>query len=388
MDEYEINLLLDSITKVFEKHTGKEFDSTLLSVKKFAHQYSNTKVPVYRLFFDNKIINNKNSFAVDYKCIFCQHPNTVALNNIKRKINKGMKRCVHCAETEEKISAHKQFWVDLRDGKVKTKAQEPKQKLSILENLKNAEIEFSNEDDDFQHMYFRKHLTKEEFERIRKNIVSIRNGVITKDKFETLVYYPCVKVYNQTKYTPYMYDEKNDTLVKINYITYNCDICQSHFIGRDLFTQKNKSKILCHNCNFCNNIFKIRNAKNAFGESLTYQSQYELKFIRYCNENKIRLLNGPKIKYNWNNLERTYNVDFYIPKLNILIELKDNHHFRMETQNFCRENLKNGKWNAKEEAVKKYCEQNNLKFKLVYPKNYIKECSFISKEISKLSTNY
>lgn len=375
MNQYEIDKLMNSITRVFEKHTGKEYNTMSLSVKKTVHQYSNTKTPIYRLYFEDQIIINKNSFAVEYKCVYCQSSSIVSLNNIKRKINKGMKRCIHCIETDEKIQRQKHFGEDLRQGKIKTKAQTPKQNLTISEKLKESEIEFENEDDDFKDLYFRKHLTISDFERIRTHIISIQNGVITEDYFKKLVYYPVTRIYNQTKYSPYMYDETKDILIKINYITYKCDSCQSSFTNRDLFVQKNKLKILCQDCHFCNRSFSIRHIKNAFGESLHYQSKYELKFVKYCNDNRIRVVNGPKIQYIWNNVSRNYIVDFFIPELNLLVELKDMHHWHME-------NIKNGKWKLKEQAAKEYCEKNNMTFRLIYSKNYTKECLAISRLIS------
>jgi hypothetical protein len=100
-----------------------------------------------------------------------------------------------------------------------------------------------------------------------------------------------------------------------------------------------------------------------------YQSKFELKFIRYCNDKKIYVINGPKIYYKYNNKNPTYKIDFAIPKLNLLIEIKDNHIWH-------KEQVKNGKWNAKVEGVNNYLEseKNNYKnFIVIFPKNYLIE---------------
>ena len=355
--EHEIDLLMNSITRVFEKHTGKEYDSKLLTAKKTSKQYSNTTIPVYTLLFNNVTLKNKNHIAVEYRCITCQTPTTVALGNFKRKLNKDLKKCIHCQFGEQENHLSNQACI------------------STIEKIKNAQLEFENEDDDFKHMYFRKHLTKDDFERIKKTIVSIQNGIISQQDFTKLEYYPITRVYNQTKYLPCMYDAEKDTFVKLNFITYKCELCESKFINKDLFIQKNKFKILCEDCNFCNDTITVKTTKNAFDESLTYKSKCELKFINYCNKNRIRVINGPKITYNWNNQEKTFKINFYIPDLGHLVELNDNHEFK--------KNIKCEKWKVKEEAAKNYCQHNNFTFKLIHTKNYTKECSYISKELSK-----
>lgn len=134
-------------------------------------------------------------------------------------------------------------------------------------------------------------------------------------------------------------------------------------------------KKLCNNINYIfdkeRNIkytgkFKPRYSKNIRNEMVRYQSNPELDLILYCNKNSILIQNGPKIKYNHNNKELNYNVDFKIK--NILIEIKDDHVWH-------KNELKSGKWAAKESAARKYCEINNLEYKLIM-KSDIKELKF------------
>ena len=95
-----------------------------------------------------------------------------------------------------------------------------------------------------------------------------------------------------------------------------------------------------------------------------YQSKFELKFIRYCNEHKIDITNGPKVAYRMNNKNCTYKVDFAIPKIKTLIEIKDNHIWH-------REQVTSGKWGEKIKGVDNYIITSSMysNFKVIFPKN-------------------
>jgi hypothetical protein len=100
-----------------------------------------------------------------------------------------------------------------------------------------------------------------------------------------------------------------------------------------------------------------------------YQSKLEMKFINLCESLNIVINNGPNIKYNFENKERIYRVDFILKDL--LIEIKDDHIWH-------KNELESGKFNAKMNAVKKYITDNNLKkYYLINPNNW----NQITKEI-------
>ena len=44
----------------------------------------------------DKIINKNNPFIIEYDCIICNKRNIFRLNNIVRKINRNIKRCIQC----------------------------------------------------------------------------------------------------------------------------------------------------------------------------------------------------------------------------------------------------------------------------------------------------
>jgi hypothetical protein len=56
--------------------------------------------------------------------------------------------------------------------------------------------------------------------------------------------------------------------------------------------------------------------------TLLYQGSYEFDFLEKF-ANKIDILNGPRIKYiDKNGIKRIYYSDFYIPSLNLIVEIK------------------------------------------------------------------
>lgn len=355
MNVENINKLHNNIVSVWkDKDMNNEIDLSKLRIEKMVHMYSNTKIPVYRFLLNNELITKNNTNMCKYKCLTCNREQIVSLNNILRKMNCNITNCYTCRNLDEQkhtLIQNKQF-------------------TSLLEKIQIDEIIFQNFDDDFKDAYFKKHLTDEEFEYLRPKIISFQNKKFKIDMFD---YKPYVSISNQTRFCPYLYDKNRDCLEKVQYIEFKCDGCGEKFINRDLFVQKNRIKIYCQDCNLTNNIFKIRTIKNYDNKSIMYQSKFELKFVRWCNENKIIVVNGPKLEYQWNDKRRTYRVDFLIDKISSLIEIKDNHVWH-------KEQIQNGKWKNKEACVMKYCVENNMKYEIIFPKNYIEVCKKILKE--------
>ena len=361
-----------SIKRVYDKNTNADVDVSAFTVQQTIAPSSKTKVPVWRYFYKGELVKKHNSFMVVYSCPSCKRDNIVCLNNITRKLNRGIQSCNTCRnENAEKRDAHVAF-MNINAGKIVKGAYiHQEQSSPTARDMKATKVEhddrlFESMDDDFKHAYHRRHMTASEFERIRKHIISFQN-----DKFQLsddFVYVPHISVPNQTKFNPYMYDKKRDVLEKIQYIKYECEGCSQTFVNRDLYVQKNRYKLLCPECTFCNNAFKIRHTKNVAGTNITYKSKYELKFINYCNEHGIIIENGPKVKYVLQDEnERTYRIDFYIPHLSTLVELKD--HRVWQKRDLC-----SRKWNAKESAAREYASKHDMHFVMVFPKNYVAFC--------------
>lgn len=373
------NKLVKTINKIYHKKTNKKINFKKLNIKKIIHQYSNTKEKIYRIFINfedsdsETLIKRNNPYRIHYFCLECGRENIVNLNNIVRKINRNIKKCNMCKNLDENKRKKQSLYMknNKRRKNFKNSKNKVKEIISTIQKIKESSKSFELLDDDYKSDYFNKHLTKDEFERYSSKIISFQN-----DKFNNISnfnYIPIVKIGNQTMYNPYLYDIKRDVLEKPIYIKYLCDSCSSPHICKYLFNFKNKYKLLCKYCSLCNKTFKIRPFKNINKEKITYQSKFELKFIKKCNNEKILIQNGPKLEYIWNNKKLKYIVDFYIPKLNIIIEIKDNHIWH-------KQQIENGKWGCKIKSVTN-CILNNIykDFLLINKKNYMKQIKKIIK---------
>ena len=405
MDLNNIMLLKKNIIKIENTHkNSKEVLETwennrlgLFSINKIIHKYSNTQAPLYRFFFNKNSIDNftefeeniitrNNHYNITYKCIKCDSIHKVALNNILRKINNNIANCKICKEYEELKRNNQSIKLKTHYYNIKNNInqninqnirQHDKIEIKLLDKLKDDKEKFDNYDTEFKENYFRRNMDNEEFEYIRKKIITIQNNkFLMTDDF---IYYPCVSISNQTRFCPYLYSKSNNNIEKLVNLEFKCENCSSVFISKDLHSHKNKIKALCKDCNLTNNIFKIRSFKNLANETICYQSKFELKFIRYCNENKILLINGPKILYNRENSNKShsYRVDFAIPKLKLLIEIKDNHIWH-------RDQVACGKWAEKVKGVDSFLQNKDIyndiiyeKYIIIFPKNYVYECKNI-----------
>lgn len=395
MDLNNIKILKNNIKKIEKRdkktkqllETWENKELKKFNISTIAHKYSNTKVPLYRFFYnenedwengfiEENIITRNNHYNVTYKCINCDVIYCVALNNILRKINNNIVNCIVCKEYE--IKKHNR---SLEYYNKKNNIEKPVIiKKTLLEKLADDKIKFEEYDTDFKDNYYRRNMDNDEFNYIRNKIISIQNRkFIMSDDF---IYYPEVSISNQTRFCPYLYSQERMNLEKIVNIEFLCEICCNVFISKDLHVHKNQIKILCKDCKFTNSIYKLRTYNNLRNESIIYQSKFELKFIRYCNENKVYVINGPNIPY-YNTLTNKnciYKVDFAIPKLNLLVEIKDNHHWH-------REQVNNGKWNSKVDGVYTFINEkkefNNViysRYIIIFPKNYVEECKKILDE--------
>lgn len=355
---------------IYDKNTLAQIDVGSVSLAKTVSPFSNTKIPVYRFYLQGQLIKKHNNLMVSYECMTCKRENLVCLNNITRKLNKeNISSCNTCKnQTVTKVQQQADFMKlhasKIRNGEslVKNVQSQVQKLISKLEEDSNL---FMSMDDEFKEQYFRRHMDSEEFQRICQKIISFQNDKFKwSDNFE---YFPSVSVPNQSKFCPYFYDKERDVLEKPIYIKYRCDGCSSCFVNKELHIQKNKYKIYCQDCGFCNNTFKIRHIKNAQANMVCYQSKYELKFIQFCNNHGIIIDNGPRIQYCLNGKTLIYKVDFYIDSLKLLVELKDNHHWHKKQK-------ESGKWQAKEDAANQYALNKKLEYYIVFPYNYVKFC--------------
>ena len=94
----------------------------------------------------------------------------------------------------------------------------------------------------------------------------------------------------------------------------------------------------------------------------------QLKFIELCIENNIQIMNGFEIPYYFKKKDRTYIADFYLPEYKYIIEIKSRNPYY-------KEDLMNGKAEAKGAAACNFGKQYGMKYKLVFDydiENFIK----------------
>ena len=312
MEETDILNLIENISKIHDKKTNENVELCTIKIEKIFSKYSNTKIPIYKLIIDNKTISRNNSYIVSYKCLLCPVVSKITLNLFLRKIYNNMRRCNYCREnSDEKKSKHSER---MRSG-IKVEIKQLIREYSVSELVELSKKLWDKQDDEFQQVYIKKYLTLEEYIRIKDKIISFGNGkIVDIEKYEYIFNF---KSNNQALFNPKLVDKENNLIENPSYITFKCECCNSLFASRDLYTQKNRYKMLCNDCSFSNKTFKIRSMPNCNQEKVTYQSNFEKKIIVFCNEQKIPIYNGDRIKYEWNDKTLIYKIDFKIPSKKI-----------------------------------------------------------------------
>jgi len=367
------NRIVKSIIEIKDKDTSEVIAHKDIKIEYSISKYSAKKENIYHMTLNGKIITKKYNVLFKYKCITCSTIHIVSSTQFLRKFNSESVRCYDCRNLDEiKRDLQSQM---MKNNTIASNNKEKKiedNNIIIIDFIKNKEESiksFENEDDDFKNSYFLKHLTLAEFEKISKNLVSLENGKYT-DK-NTFDFWPVYKTNNQMLYTSVLYDKINKTIFKANQPILKCDNCENKWRAKSLDKFKNDIKIYCKDCSLVNKTFNLKPFKNINNDKILYQSKLELKFIKFCNDKNIIVVNGPKIEYIFNDKKRTYKVDFQIG-MN-LIEIKDEHVWH-------KNEIKSGKWDAKENAAKKYIQDNKLnEFIFITPKNWIEKTSKLIK---------
>ena len=354
---------LNAIQSIRLKGTNENLHYKSFDIKHIAAKYSNTKKPIYKIVIDDTPISRNNSLLIKYKCMTCDIQQEISLNLYVRKINNGSVHCSTCVNTDAtKRATHSTFMKDnfseVMSGE-HISTRQAKKTQSLNDYITMSETDWNNEDDDYHLQYFNIHLTVEEFNNIKSKIKGVNNMKLTAlDNWE---YYPTYRIFNQTRYTPMLINKSDNIVEKPYYITFNCDNCDCEFTHRDLEIVKNKLKVFCKECSLTNKTFRIRKLTLNDGSSIVWQSQPEKRFILWCQERNIKIVNGPKIPYKFNEKDRTYKVDFELPDLKLIIEIKDNHCWY-------KEQIQSGKQPAKENAAINWCNENNYKYYVMFPK--------------------
>jgi len=108
----------------------------------------------------------------------------------------------------------------------------------------------------------------------------------------------------------------------------------------------------------------IKNQKSGFrikkfkGTNIYYRGTYELDFLEKYYSKYPDIVNAPKIKYKYKNKNCIYFPDFYIPSLNLIIEVKNSYLYKKNKDRI--------------ESKKKSVINNNFNFEMIIDKNYNK----------------
>lgn len=336
-----LEMLNSHILKIYDKNDA-EIKFTTKEIKYFKAKYSSAKLPSITLFLDGFPLTSikKNKYKVLYKCK-CGKENKIYLS--KYLLKKEMV-CINCRETEEKIEWHKLFFKMQKEGK--TRGWKKRQKKDYI---------FDKETDEFKKVYFEKKLTSQEFDKAKKYIYSI-DGIKVENK--EYVFLPYDESYNGEKYTQrVIIDGIKHSLTNI---CLRCPLCGEIFhITRNLKERIKKHNFDCRKCYLNNKTFVVKQ----YDTHLTYQGKLELEFIERCKKNNILITNGDKLDYTFENKFHTYTIDFKLPNLKMLVEIKDNHIWH-------KKQIENGKWQCKEKIAKEYASQNGMTFCLLFPKDF------------------
>jgi hypothetical protein len=361
--DIDTQVYLNSIQTIRDKCNNDDVLPTTYTIDHIASKFSNTKQPIYKLVINGKEISRNNTYIVCYTCITCNIQQEVSLNLFMRKVNRGGVNCTSCVnKNEEKCNAQSTFMKSNAKQIIKGEYSKPRKvsSLSLSEHMTMSRNSWEDEDDDFRDSYFNAHLTFDEFERIKGQIKGINNKKIT--SLVSWVYEPIYKIHNQTKYTPMLVNVGENVVEKPYYITFDCESCGCEYTHRDLETVKNKIKMLCRDCTLTNKTFRVRKLNLKSGKSIVWQSTPEKRFILWCEDNNITIQNGPKLPYTFRDALRDYRVDFELPELKMLIEIKDNHCWH-------KSQVESGKHGAKVKAAEDWCKLNGYNYTIVFPTN-------------------
>ena len=339
LDEESLKKLSNSIASVLNAD-GIEILFTNAELKYNIGYWTQGKTTL-SLFLDGKKCQVKGT-KVTYKCS-CGRINTILL---KKFLTKTKLACVHCAETKEKSEWHSKVMQAKKNG------------IDLAKKKITTCYDFDSETDEFKKLYWRynQNLTIEEFNEVLKYIYSI-DGVVL-DGINSIEYLPTEPCKNQKRYTPMISLDGIKHSFKNIYL--KCPFCGNIFrISRGFKQRILEHNFDCKECKFVNKSFAIRK----YNDELSYQSQKELEFIEGCVKRGIIVKNGPRIPYLFNNSKHNYRIDFEIPCLKKIIEIKDMHIWH-------KNQLKSGKWQAKEKAANTYCEQIGYEYRILFPNEF------------------
>lgn len=330
--------LSNSIVKVLDNNR-KEITYKKLYLKPHLFKYSSIHKEKLTLFLDDIPISSKNKYKIVYRCS-CGNINEILLEKF---VLKNRLCCKSCRETEEKRKWHGEVIRRLHRGETYTPRRNKCNKRSY---------DFHSETEEYKNDFYRNNLTESEFEKCIKYIYSINDIEI---EGKNVIFLEHENGVNGKKYRQMVNIDGIKTPFKN--IKLKCPLCGEIFsISRPIKDRVLKNNFDCKGCFLNNKTFSIKK----YRDGLTYQSNEELDFIKRCDNNKIKIEDGQILTYKFKGKTHRYKTDFFLPELKEVIEIKDNHIWH-------RKQIESGKWQAKENAAKVFCEENGYSYILLFP---------------------
>ena len=353
------NKILSSLIELKNKNNNSIIPIITKELKFESGKYSSIKQNIWHVIINDIKVKKTSEYIFTYRCGSCEKINNCASTQFLRKIRQGKPQCFQCNN------------INLNIVNYPPKIKVEKNINTYNDLYENSKKEFETYPDQYRNSYLLSHLSIDDYNRIKPNIISFGNGKnMDMNNYE---YWPIYKVNNQMKFSYVMYDKINDIIFKAHQPIIKCDNCEKTWRCKSIETFKNCYKLLCPDCKLCNRTFKIRPIKNINNQIIMYQSKLELKFIDWCASNNIIVTNGPNIEYTYNDKQRKYRVDFQID--DILIEIKDFHIWH-------KNQVESGLWEEKINAVNKYIIDKKLKkYYFITPNNWTQMVNELTNEM-------
>ena len=281
----------------------------------------------HHLVIKDEVIKRKNNLIVSFNCVACGRENIIALNNLISKINRNIQTCPSCLNTSTSTIADK-----------------------ILQDKKA----FEEQDELIQKKYMTKIMKTEDYKRLSSSVVSFQN-----EKFKNMhdmIYIPYFRTsQNIMSFENVFYDRSRDVIEKAINFQCRCNHCEVVFNCKNLHTYRSKPTILCKSCEI---IFSLKKTQKE--TDISFRTKFQHKFIKYCNNKKIILQNGPIISFKKSDgTHTTSSIAFYLPDLKTLVDVYGNKEYTDNNSTLLI-------------AIHEYALINNLTYNIINPKNYVK----------------
>lgn len=337
-----MNMVFDKnkkhILKIYDKNDNEiKFSTIDLIIEKRSHSSNESKI----VLLDNKKLNSyeMKTFKVLYKCR-CKREHKILLCRFLGKQKIVCKNCIQDRSFDDYLIAY-------------SKKDDRKKSIYGIRD-KQQKLSFNEMSDEYKLNYKNNHFSEEEFFKYIPVIKKINDiDISANDKIN---FYYAKPTNNQFKFSSLISINGNKE-IPLKSFSLQCSICKKLFNIHPLdIRKKDILNLICNSCNFSNFEYKIKLFDST---GLTYQSKPEKKFIECCLKNNIKIVNGLEIPYIWNNHCKTYISDFYLPDYKMIIEIKDDNHFY-------RNDLKNGKIEAKKIAAEEFGKKENIEYRMIF----------------------